>query len=157
MNVKTYRYNTEYQDGTAVKKISTLPNRYTRMRELEEEKAQRERYVQHVRKNFGRRNRIITVNLILIMTVLGGLFFGYVYMQNTVSTKMKSIASLQTELNELKADNNATESRIATNINISEIKDVALNQLGMVYADKNHIVYYDTEDRDYMSQYRSIQ
>ena len=62
----------------------------------------------------------------------------------------------QNELSKVNADNKAAESRISTTTNLSEIKDKAINELGMVYATNNQIVYYSVDGSDYMSQYQDI-
>ena len=81
---------------------------------------------------------------------------GYVALQTNVTTRMNHIAELETELSTMKADNKAAESRIATTTNLTEIKDKAINELGMVYATSNQIVYYSVDGSDYMSQYQDI-
>ena len=45
---------------------------------------------------------------------------------------------------------------MATTTNLSEIKDKAINELGMVYATNSQIVYYSVDGSDYMSQYQDI-
>ena len=45
---------------------------------------------------------------------------------------------------------------VMTTTNLSEIKDKAINELGMVYATSNQIVYYSVDGSDYMSQYHDI-
>ena len=148
-----------YQDGNTVKRANTtaLPNRYTRMRELEEARAEYERHINKVRRTHTKKNRLATFYLLAVTIVCCVLFVGYVSLQNSVTTRLNNIANLQSQVNELKADNNAALSRIETNVNVADIKETALNDLGMVYADKSHIVYYQTENKDYMSQYLSIQ
>ena len=69
---------------------------------------------------------------------------------------MNHVAELESELSKVNADNKAAESRIATTTNLSEIKDKAINDLGMVYATSNQIVYYSVDGSDYMSQYHDI-
>ena len=69
---------------------------------------------------------------------------------------MNHIANLQEEVTALKADNSATQSRIATTTNLNSIKNKALNELGMVYASQDQIVYYNINDEDYMNQYNNI-
>lgn len=148
-----------YQDGNTVRQVATttLPNRYTRMRELEEARAEYERQINKARRTRTKKNRMATLNLLFVTIICCMSFVGYVSLQNSVTTRLNHIANLQSQVNELKADNNAALSRIETNINVADIKETALNDLGMVYADKSHIVYYQTENKDYMSQYLSIQ
>ena len=52
--------------------------------------------------------------------------------------------------------NSETQSRIDTSTNLGDVKAAAMNQLGMVYANADQIVYYNMENNDYMSQYHKI-
>ena len=81
---------------------------------------------------------------------------GYVALQTNVTTRMNHIANLENELSTIKADNKAAESRIATTTNLTDIKEKAIKELGMVYATSSQIVYYNVDDSDYMSQYHDI-
>ena len=69
------------------------------------------------------------------------------------SALAKHIASLETEISELKASNAATESRISTTTNLNSIKESAISELGMVYAGTDQIVFYTIPDEDYMDRY----
>ena len=103
-----------------------------------------------------RRNRIYTMYLVAAVGVLCALFVGYVNLQNNITTSMNNISSLESEISQLKADNSATASRINTATKLTDIKNVAINDLGMVYAGADQIVYYNMESTDYMSQYNDI-
>ena len=41
-------------------------------------------------------------------------------------------------------------------VNMDYIKDVAMNQLGMKYAQEGQIVYYTVDNSNYMNQYSDI-
>ena len=69
---------------------------------------------------------------------------------------MSNISSLESQVSDLKAENQATENRINSEANLQTVKDAALNRLGMVYANSGQIVYYDMDEDDYMSQYDNI-
>ena len=90
------------------------------------------------------------------MLLFGFLCTSYIYLQNSITTSMHNIATLQSEISDLKAANAATESRIHTSTNLNDIKSRAINEFGMVYATSDQIVYYDMQDEDYMNQYDSI-
>ena len=158
--VKTYYY----QDGNAVRKTevearpyrTALPNRKIREQELREEKLRKERLTERRRKYELRKNKILTGYMILAVALFCIMLVSYVSLQNSITTKMNHIAELQTQISEIKTDNNATESRIATSTNLEEIKDRAINELGMVYATSSQIVYYSVDGSDYMSQYHDI-
>ena len=46
--------------------------------------------------------------------------------------------------------------RLSTSVDLNTVKDVAMNQLGMVYAGKDQIIYYSVDEDDYMNQYGEI-
>ena len=103
-----------------------------------------------------RKNRLITGYMIVAVALTCFMLVGYVALQTNVTTRMANVASLENELSTLNADNNAAESRIATTTNLSDIKEKAINDLGMVYATSSQIVYYSVDGSDYMSQYHDI-
>ena len=83
-------------------------------------------------------------------------FVGYIYLQTRVNERVDNIAKLETEISALKADNGAAEARINTSANLANVRNTALNELGMVYAGSDKIVYYDMETSDSMNQYKKI-
>ena len=55
-----------------------------------------------------------------------------------------------------RADNDAAEKRIETAVDLSTIKDIAMNQLGMSYAGPDQIIHYTVDKEDYMNQFEDI-
>jgi cell division protein FtsL len=80
----------------------------------------------------------------------------YVKLQSDVSHRMKTIAALESQITDLKADNDANYKRITTSVDLNEVKDIAMNQLGMTYATEDQIIYYSVENSNYMDQYSDI-
>ena len=158
--LKTYYYN----DGNAVRKETgyqmrparSLPNREQREREKREEAIRRQTITDRKRARALRKNRLLTAYMIMAVALTCLMLVSYVALQTNVTTRMSHIADMENELSTINADNNAAESRIATNTNLSDIKDKAINELGMVYATSNQIVYYSIDGSDYMSQYKDI-
>ena len=158
--LKTYYYN----DGNAVRKETdyvmrparSLPNRQLREREMREDAIRRQKITDRRRAAALRKNRLLTGYMIVAVILTCVMLVGYVSLQTNVTTRMSRIAEMENELSTINADNNAAESRIATNTNLSEIKDKAINELGMVYATSSQIVYYSVDGSDYMSQYQDI-
>lgn len=154
MQANTYYY----QDGTAVRKeVKELPNRFSRRMEKwdEAERLKKERYKRQVTEL--RNGRIFTTAVVLATVLLCSFFVSYVSLNNDITTELKNISSLQAQINELKASNAAAESRISMITNLDDVKQTALTELGMVYANKDQIVYYTMESRDYMTQYKDMQ
>ena len=80
----------------------------------------------------------------------------YVHLQADITTRMSNISALEKEIADLKTDNDTTLKRVNTSINLNEIKEKAIAELGMVYAAPDQIAYYSIEDSDYMTQYEEI-
>lgn len=151
--VRTY-YVTE---GNTVRvSAQPLPDRQQREKEKREEQRRQKRKRQRMQQRMMQRQRLQAINAAAVVFCVCGLFVGYIKLTNNITTHMEKISRLQEEITAVKAENSAAESRIATAANLSDIKNIAIHQMGMVYAGKDQIVYYDMEAADYMNQYQSI-
>ena len=147
-----------YEEGNAARVMETeaLPTREDYERELREEKEfnRRVRIRNHRRQKL--QTRRVTAFFAAGVVAIGVLFGSYVHMQNKITTSMNNISRLENQISELKTENAAAKSRIATAVNLNEIKNVAIKDLGMVYANSSQIVYYNVDDEDYMNQLEDI-
>lgn len=82
--------------------------------------------------------------------------FTYVRLQADVTAKMRKIATLESQIADLKADNDARYNSVTTSVDLNYIKDVAINELGMSYATEDQIVYFSVENNNFMDQYSDI-
>ena len=80
----------------------------------------------------------------------------YLQLQAETTSRVKHIASLETELEDLRKENNDNYTRIMTSVDLDHIRDVAINELGMVYAEPNQVILYDGDTDDYVRQNGSI-
>ena len=80
----------------------------------------------------------------------------YLQLQAETTSRVKHIASLETELEDLRKENNDNYTRIMTSVDLDHIRDVAINELGMVYAEPNQGILYDGGTDDYVRQNGSI-
>ena len=80
----------------------------------------------------------------------------YLQLQAETTSRVKHIASLETELEDLRKENNDNYTRIMTSVDLDHIRDVAINDLGMVYAEPNQVILYDGGTDDYVRQNGSI-
>ena len=152
-DVKTYYYT----EGNTVRQVAQpLPDRHTREREIREERERRKRQERRKMQRMMRKKRIYSMYVAMVTATVVGLFVGYINLTNSITTHMDNISALEQNISDLKASNSATESRIASQTNLGEIKTVAVNEMGMVYANADQIVYYDMESSDYMNQYHNI-
>lgn len=147
-NRRTYAY----VDGTAVRKLEQAPARRP-------EREQTPKTSLATKKN---RERALQMNLgyVLFLTAAAvvTVFMCVNFLQlQAMGTKLqKEVTALETQLDAAILENNSDYNRIMTNIDLEHIKDVAMNDLGMIYAKKTQIVTYESQDGDYVRQYSDI-
>ena len=142
--------NAYYIDGTAARQLDVR-------RAIEEEP--RRQLSHDTRKNRERAHHMnfgYVLFLALAMLVAGYVLIGYIQVQADLTAQLEQIASLESELNYLKLYNEDELASINSNINLEEIKQVAIGELGMVYAEEGQIVFYENEGSDYVRQIADI-
>lgn len=80
----------------------------------------------------------------------------YLNVRAEMTKQLKQISALEAELTDLESDNNETYNRISNATDLDEIKRIAMEELGMVYASEEQVVLYEEEDGDYVRQYKDI-
>ncbi len=144
------------EEGNTVREVQPQID-YEEYRLRREAEEKRRRNAARRRKQVQARKRKLNSIFMVSTMVMAMLFFvGYVYMQSSITASANNIASLESEISTLKAENNAAESRLSTGGNLTQIRNTAVNDLGMVYANADQIVYYDMETSDYMTQYKDV-
>ncbi|MCR4653052.1 MAG: hypothetical protein K5744_05090 [Eubacterium sp.] len=112
------------------------------------------------RKNHSRAERprlghvIITFLLCAAMVVM---CIRYLQLRSRLISLNESIAGQETRLREIQEDNEAEYQKVISSVTMEEVKDAALNKLGMHYAAESQIRYYDTDDDCYVRQYESVE
>ena len=79
-----------------------------------------------------------------------------IQIRSNVTQQMKEVAALESQINDMKADNDARYKQITTSVDLNAIKDAAIKRLGMKYASQDQIVYYSVDKNNYMDQYSDI-
>lgn len=150
-----------YVEGNAVRKMEAMPD-YRQERKRRQEREQEEelrRRQRAARRNCERELRMSRsyVAFLTMAVFVFGIFTGtYVKIQSDVTARMKAISSLESQIADLRAENDEAYKRINTTVDLEHIKDVAINELGMFYAAEEQIIYYTVENDDYMNQYGEI-
>ena len=81
---------------------------------------------------------------------------GYLKLQADNSARMKNIAALEARLSELKAENDDEYNRVTTSVDLEKVREIAINELGMVYAKADQVILYNSQGSDYVRQYGDI-
>ena len=92
--------------------------------------------------------------LIAVMTLS---LIGYIKLKSDISATNKEISSLETELTELKATNNEVYNELIGNIDLEQIRQIAIEEFGMHYADQDQIVVYSESKGDSVHQIADLE
>lgn len=153
--------NGYYADGNTVRRMETAPD-YRRERE---ERIRREReQEQKRRQRAARRNQERALRIsksyvafmtmaVLVFATFTGL---YIKIQSDVTVRMKAISALESQIADVKADNDEAFKRVNTSVNLDNVRNAAMTELGMSYAKESQIVYYSVSADNYMNQYSEI-
>lgn len=142
-----------FVNGNTVRKLQTVPDK------RQEKHSKQTEHSKQVKRN---RERAMSMNagsvaflaIAVCITLVGCV--KYLTLQAEITERIKNISSLESELSDLKSDNDETYNRINASVDLDEIKKIAMDQLGMVYASKDQVKMYDNQDSDYVRQYEDI-
>jgi cell division protein FtsL len=166
MERKVYHqeYMRYYDEGTAVRKQIIEPE-YERPYEVPYESPEQEIYIPPYAKV---RKREAQKGLRIAMSPVFASFLGMAVvatlaacclllsMQAKVTNQSDTITTLQAQIENLEEENDAYETRINDSIDLEAIRDIAINELGMVYPSEGQVVYYDMVESDYVRQYQDV-
>ena len=110
------------------------------------------------------RNREKAMNMsrgfvIFLALVSVAILFGcvhYLQLKSELTAKMKAVATMESQLTELKEDNDAYESQVTSNVDLNAIKAIAIGRLGMRYPSDDQKMTYETSQSSYVRQYQDI-
>ncbi len=151
-------YREAYIEGNVVRKGQAVPKP-----EPQPQKSREELEQERIRKRAAKRNRqkALSMNLgyVVFLTAATVVCFAvcimFIHVQADITARMADIASLETQISEVKADNTAAEKRLETTMNLDQVKAAAA-EMGLAYPSGEQIQYYTVENDDYMNQYGEI-
>lgn len=94
--------------------------------------------------------------LAMALMISGVVLAIYLGLQSDITNSIKNIARLEKELYNLQLDNDEEYSRITNSIDIEEIKRIAIQELGMGYAEEGQIIDFEGSKNDYVRQVADI-
>lgn len=156
------RYHTKksaYTYGNAARQLEIAepirqPERKGRHNEEEEKRVRklRQKAVQRAHKV----NFLYTVAVTGVLAFIFTVCVQYLQLQSNVKISSSQVASLESKLTKMTADNDMTEVEINGSIDYKAILDTAINELGMVYPDKQQVIEYNSSESEYVKQYADI-
>ncbi len=127
--------------------------------ELERQTQQYQRKNYQVRRN---QEKALQMDLpyVVVLTIAAAcaLFIcvSYLQVQSSISGRIDHIEKLEKQLAGLKSENDALQTRINTEIDLDHVYQVATEELGMVYANRDQVLLYDKTESEYVRQYEDI-
>lgn len=149
-----------YFDGSAVRKLDYVPERRVRPEErperVPEHRQQRSKNLDHRVDRALAFNLKYTVFVVASVVIMVAACVVMLFMESRINDQQNNINELEAQLAALETDNAAYANSLENMYTLEEINDVAINELGMVYAKKGQIVYYDSANEDYVKQYQDV-
>lgn len=146
------RQRQTYIEGNTVRKIQPL-ERQSKRRQGQEHRSRRRAkeklHIQYV-------NILYTVFLFTAAVMVLWSCVNYLQLQAETTSRVKHIAALEMQLENLRKENDDHYTRIMTSVDLDYVKEVAINELGMVYASEDQVILYDGGTRDYVRQNAEI-
>ncbi|MCR5226458.1 MAG: hypothetical protein K6E27_04540 [Eubacterium sp.] len=144
------------EEGNAVRKTVAVPKRQERP--APSRRRQRKTFKKSAIKaeqsmGFDLRYTVVLA-LMLVMVILSCVIM--LTVQGSVENKERKIESLQEEIQDIEADNTAYENKLNSMYSLEDIYNIATGELGMVYSENGSIIYYESEQGDYVKQYSDV-
>lgn len=144
-------YGDYYIDGNTARKIDVRKEIHRAPAPIDNPDMQRRVRERHVHMNFG------YVAFLVAALVLSSLILvNYINIQAQNTAIKESIAKKESQLNSMKMANDEEYSRIISSVDLDHVKDVAINELGMQYAEEGQVVTIETQGDDYVRQYAQM-
>lgn len=80
----------------------------------------------------------------------------YLQLRAEVTGRIKNVAGLESDLSELREENNAYESQVNSDIDLNRIKKIAIGRLGMNYPTEDQKKTYSMSNNSYVRQYQDV-
>lgn len=154
------RYGTSYVQGSNVLQLEpvrkeekkTKTAKKPNLRIVKQRKPKKELYT---RAQVMQNRMALTITVIALLAVCFSCI-NYLKLQAEVSGRAEVISELEEQYVSLKTENDLAEVRINSSIDYDHILDVAINELGMVYAEKDQIIVYNSQEMECVKQLSEI-
>lgn len=137
--------NGVYVQGNTARRIQAVPDRNEPVKKVSARTRKNRERAKHM--NIGS-----VLSMAVAMVAAGFILTWYLTLQSDITNSIKHIAALESELNQLRRDNDENYSRITSDVDLEEVKRVAIQELGMTYAREGQIVTFNGEGSDYVRQ-----
>lgn len=146
--VRASRNNT-YVYGSAAPKYGVQPNRRREQVRPVSNNPQRE---QAPLAKPSPVNMPLFILSLVAFAAIGFMMIQYIRLSSDITVLTSSITQLESQVDALKNENDEYYGRIMSNIDLEEIREIAIAELGMEYATADQIITYDSQIDDYVEQ-----
>lgn len=149
-----HRQGTSYVEGNTVRKLNTVPDIRREKEQYEIPSPKR-----HVQKQPKALNGMSMASLFILSLAMAATLFvcvEYLKLQTEVGRMEKELVTLEGTLSTMTKNNDAAYEQINLEYDLGYVYQVAVEELGMVYPDKNMVITYENKEENYMRQYKDI-
>ncbi len=132
----------------------SLPDRQPTARPKERQARERRPRKERVRELYLGFGSVFILAVCAVLTL--GVCVSYLQLQAENTRSVKNIAKMENQLSDLITENDDAYNRLVSSIDLNSIRETAINELGMVYADSDQVVLYDGQTNDYVRQYKEV-
>ena len=138
-----------YVEGNTVRKLNVVEEL---QKPLETKDNSKKKHDRSLYMNLG-----YVVFLIGALVVAAMIIMSYIRVQSDIIISVRNIASLESQVNNLKLSNDEDYARAASSVDLDEVRSIAIGELGMRYAKEGQIINVSGEGSDYVRQLAQIQ
>ena len=142
-----------YLYGTAAPKLDTAPQRRPAGETKRTVAPQRKQNVQAKPYPV---NMPLLILSIMAFLALGAMMIQYIRLNSEITAIATANTKLESQISDLRAENDEYYGRIMNSVNLEKVREVAIMDLGMVYASEDQVITYDSHMDDYVQQSRVI-
>ena len=103
--------------------------------------------VRRNREHFKHMSPKLVLYFLGMMVLMASILVMYIKLRSDITTTTNEIVALENELKELREDNDETYKMIVNNLDLEEIREKAIKELGMTYASRDQVITYtDTQE-----------
>ena len=99
---------------------------------------------------------VYTMLLAGLVVLFGVLCVTFLNANASINASKTRIYRLENRLEQLRSDNDTLQNRLDAQTDLSEVRQIATEQLGMVYPDGNEQILFYSQAREYVRQYEDI-
>ena len=138
-----------YVQGSVVRKDNAVVQSPARQKEVSQRVRANRSKAMHMSKGYV---AFLAIAAIVVLLVC----MQYLQLQSEISSRASNITALQQELADAKEANTTRYNVIMNSMNLEQIRDIAINEFGMVYAEEDQIIKYQRPNGSAVTQFAGI-